>query len=56
MIAAADVRVVSKLTVPVPAGYENSASRTPSIRSTATRAAVAHAVHVMPVTSSAIVR
>lgn len=55
-ITSVEVAVVSKRTTPVPSGYANSASCTPSIRFTATRAAVAHPVHVIPVTSSATVR
>ena len=56
MIASAVVTVASNRTLPVPAGYANSAWSTPSIRSTATRAAVAQPVHVIPVTSRTMVR
>lgn len=55
-MASADVATVSKRTVPVPSGYENRALLTPFTRSTATRAAVAQLVHVIPVTSRVIVR
>lgn len=55
MISETLVTVVSNVTKPSPCSYENAASFTPSILSTATRAAVAHPLQVMPVTWSATV-
>lgn len=55
MISETLVAVESKVTKPSAFSYENAAPCTPSILSTATRAAVAQPLQVMPVTSSATV-
>ena len=55
MISATVVAVESKVTKPYDRSNENVASRTPSTRSTATRAAAAQPSQVMPATSSATV-
>lgn len=51
-----DVRAGSKVTVGCPASYETLASSTPSTLSRATRAVVAHVIHVMPLTARVTVR